>query len=398
MSRYRPLPIPVITKPSLENLNPDFLMKQIKRDADEIVLLEKLHYQLSNHPTGIVTSSEQLMIKSTIKTIVGNQSVLNLSMEAIRVTSNFNLSISLEGIGDMLKSAVEGLVKKIKQFVDWLVGLVKRVFSGNDRKARECEEAERKVKDFKEAARRAEEEARNNRAKENEYLRKKAEEEKNKKEQEHRAYEDRVNTLDSTHTRIYQGGAGSGLEFIIRRSAQYPFKTPDEFKAFLNVVNNGILKTLSETITVGKFKEGEGSNVFRKMKKTTQFDKFFEEVAHSNDVSVFKMIRVDSEGDDYLRYKAVDLSWMLLGCANTLRGLPNFIKRCEDANKRLIIELNTRKFYKTEEEFEKNQTEIVSIREWLAVNASLTRLLVDINRTVVHIADEALAAFNELVK
>lgn len=396
MSRYRPMLQPLTMEPTLENLK--LIMKQINQDSEEIGLLEKLNHQLINHPTGIVTSSEQLMVKSTILTVVRKQTTLNLSLEAIKVSQGFNIVVSQEGVGSMLKSAVESLIVKVKQFIAWLGGLVKKVFSGNDKKAKECEEAARKVSDFKAASDRAQEQAKENRRKENEFLYKQGREREAAKEREKKEYEGRVDVLESTHTRIYQEKAGAGLEFIIRRSAQYPFKTPAELKEFLDVVNKGLIPILSESVQVGKYTEGEPDQIFRKLTSDAKFNKFFDEVAYSNESITFKMKRNDGDGDELLRWKAADFSWMMLGCANTLRGLPSFIKRCENAHERLIIELRRRTHMVTGEDYEKNRPEITAIREWLLINASLTKLLTEVNRTVIHIADESLAAFRELVK
>ena len=396
MSRYRPMPEPITVEPTLENLK--LIMKQINQDSEEIKLIEKLNYRLRNHPTGIVTSSEQLLIKSTIINVVGKQTTLSLALKASKITPDFNIAVSQEGVGDMLKTAVESLIAKVKQFIAWLSGLVKKVFSGNDKKAKECEEAARKVSDFKTASDKASEQAKENQRKENEFLYKQARDKETEKQREKKEYADRVDNLESTHTRIYQGNAGADLEFIIRRSAQYPFKTPAELKEFLDVVNKGLIPILSESVQVGKYNEGEPDRIFRKLTSDSKFNKFFDEVATSNDSITFKMKRTDSDGDELLRWKATDFSWMMLGCANTLRGLPSFIKRCESAHERLVIELRTRTQFVTEEQHEKNRPEIAAIREWLMINAAMTRLLTDVNRTIVHIADEALAAFRELVK
>lgn len=398
MSRYRPLHVPKQTPTieiGLESLRP--LMSEIERTFAEINILEKLSTQLAGHKSKTVTSAEQLAIKSTITTIVGRQTTLALSVEASRISPNFNISISQEGVKEMLSNALSTLVKKVKEFFTWLGGLIKKFFGGNAKKAKECEEASKREAEFKKKVKEQEEALRKaERDQMNENLKRKKEEELEKV----RAYNDHIETLKHTHTRISQQGAGKGFEFVIRHSAKYPFKTPKELNDFLTMVNGGLIKTLHAAMTEGSFKDGGAQKALRRLNSDASFKKFFEEVEYSSESYTFKMIRVDGEGED-LVYQPSDLGWLLYKSALILDGLPTFLKRCEANENRLITELrvmNLNASMGTDDDAESSRERFAEVKEWLKLNASLTRLLVDVNRVILHLADEGLAAFNEIVK
>ena len=404
MGRYNPPPL--VLEPSLESLQ--MLTRAIQKDLDEAIYLTGLKTRLSALQSNTVTSAEQLFIKSSIATVIGRETMLSLSLEAMRINPNFNPTVSQEGVGDMVKSAINTVVEKIKQFFAWIRGLFAKVFNRNEQRADQCAEAVRTTDSVKKNAAKAQEDLRKSgdSLKESMDNLDKSSEKMNKAMDDIKKTEskpvDRSKELDMLIELARRGLVSTDKEkmFLIRKSKSYPFKTKQHFREFKSCICDVFIKNVSVIHDNSYNIQNNNSDellesVSKRLIESSAFGKFFDKDTDQEGLITYSLKRNPEDSGEF-SYKAEDLDWLLLDCQQLLKDIPSAIRKSQRMEKDLIIALNNHVHATDSEVADKHKQMVDRVKRWIKINGIFMRTLSEINVIVLHISEDCLAVVDKL--
>lgn len=422
MGRYNPPTPTLVLEPSLESLQ--MLTRAIQTDLDEAIYLSGLKTRLNAIQCNTVTSAEQLFIKSSIATVAGRESMLSLSLEAMRINPNFNPTVSQEGVGEMVKSAIKAVVEKIKQFFAWVRGLFAKVFDRNKRKADECKEAKQSTSSVKENFEKAKDDLRKSGKSMEDAIKEMGSSSDNldkamndlhqKTGTEKKTYtDDEMETLRSKIKservamlkliRLSREGlvSAKGDQFVVRKSTSWPFKSSAEyvdFQKFTSSVLGQVVKDVAVATSQAANNPGFVTEVMRKgLEKLTsdrRFDKYFDDETGDDGLTTFKIKR-DHRGERELTFNVSDFDAMLDTSSTLLIDTNQDIKsilECE-SKLRAVIKLL---IDAAGEDEEKTTSLAKLLKGWMKVMGLFTRTLRDISQIALYVADDCTKIVNTL--
>ena len=130
MSRYQPKMIEA--KNIITSMEQPFDLQSAIASCEQFEALTQLQHNV-RCLGGCATRSELLSINSFMGILSVPKNALNLSLESIRLTNELDLEVSLEGIGEKIKSVIKTVISKIIGFFKWMVGKVKDLFNRNEK-------------------------------------------------------------------------------------------------------------------------------------------------------------------------------------------------------------------------------------------------------------------------
>lgn len=384
MGRYNSPQPDLVLEPSLESFQK--ITRGLQRDLDEAIYLTDLKTRIASLQSDSVTSVEQLFIKSSIATVVGRENILALSMEAMRIVPDFKLTVSQEGVGEMIKSAIKAAVEKVKQFFAWIRGLFAKFFKGDKEKAEQCKRAEGKA----DSVRRSAEEAFNDLKKNNAAFDaavngvKDPEDKTDRTGNEGDSY---VQLLELAKEQVASIDR-DGVKFILKRTALCPFRTAAEYSSAAFYIGGTLSSipvsmgySLLELIT-GKVPSVDTLKSDVRGMKNDKMKRFFDETTDSDGVTFFSLRR---EKHENLQIKPSELKTFLQGSVQILKSNVIALEQLQMNEQSIVSALE-----KFNGEDESSQEKLKGLKIWLKVNTSITRMLNDTSTVARNIGDDCL--------
>lgn len=402
MGRYNSPDSNLVLEPSLESFQT--ITRGLQRDMDEAIYLVDLKSRISALQSYSVTSAEQLLIKSSIASIIGRENMLSLSLEAIRIAPNFNLTISQEGVGEMIKTAIKTVVEKIKQFFAWVRGLFAKFFKDDKNKAEQYKDAEAQADSISRSAEEAFNEMKKNRE----------------------AFDAAVNgvkdtgaDLDEAMARMNNQRKGNdedgdsyvkllrlakekivnidrnGITFVLKRSAMCPFRTKQDYSAGAMWIG-GTLSAIPMSMGVSLihliWARVPSMDLLKKdiapMYNDKKMGRFFAETTDSDGITYYSLRR---EKQDDLEINPRELKSFLQNSIHILKNNATAIEQLQKNEKSIVKALED--FSSSDES---NQDKLKALRVWLKVNTSITRMLSDTSAVARNIGDDCLRVVDNL--
>lgn len=402
MGRYNSPQPDLVLEPSLESFQK--ITRGLQRDLDEAIYLTDLKTRIASLQSDSVTSVEQLFIKSSIAAVVGRENMLALSMEAMRIVPDFKLTVSQEGVGEMIKTAIKTVVEKIKQFFAWVRGLFAKFFKDDKNKAEQYKDAEAQADSISRSAEEAFNEMKKNRE----------------------AFDAAVNgvkdtgaDLDEAMARMNNQRKGNdedgdsyvkllrlakekivnidrnGITFVLKRSAMCPFRTKQDYSAgamwiggSLSAIPMALGVSLisllrSEIPSMDRLK-----NDIAPISNDKKMGRFFTETTDSDGITYYSLRR---EKQDDLQINPRELKSFLQNSIHILKNNATAIEQLQKNEKSIVKALED--FSSSDES---NQDKLKALRVWLKVNTSITRMLSDTSTVARNIGDDCLRVVDSL--
>lgn len=130
MSRYIPK-LPIVVAPQVI-AKEEFNLQSAIASCEQFEVLTQLQHNI-RCLGGEVTRAEALAINSFMGVLSVPKNALNLSMETLHITNDLDLEVSLEGIGEKIKSVVKTVISKIIAFFKWMIEKIKGLFNRNEK-------------------------------------------------------------------------------------------------------------------------------------------------------------------------------------------------------------------------------------------------------------------------
>lgn len=406
MGRYNPASVELVLDPSLESLQT--LTRAIQKDMDEVIFLSGLVSRLKIAQTTTVTSAEQLIIKSSIATVVGRETMLSLSLEAMRINPNFNLTVSQEGVGDMAKSAFKAVVEKIKQFFAWLRGLFAKFFKNDKKKAEQYKQAESQADSASRNAEEAFTNMKKNReafdeamkasdeagAKMDEAMSKMHEQSENLKSKfsSDDEKDEFIKLLKLAKEKVIKLDR-NGLTFVLKRSTMSPFRTEEQYRVgskWISVelshipryMNASLMTLIRDNVpSLDRLKED-----IEPLSKDKNMKRFFEETTDSDGIVFYTLKR---EKNEALEINPSELKSFLQCSIQILTNNAEAVVDLQANESKLIAAIE-----RISGDGELIQERLKGLKVWLKVNTSIARMLADTSTVARNIGDDCLRLTN----
>jgi len=400
MGRYTSLAPVFILEPSLESLQT--LTRGLQKDIDEAIYLTGIKTRLNALQCNSVTSAEQLLIKSSLVAVVGRETMLSLSLEALRIVPNFNLTVSQEGVGDMIRSAIKVVVEKVKQFFAWLRGLFAKFFKNDKLKAEQYKEAETQADTASRGAEEAFANMKKNREafeeamktsddageKMDETMSKMKEQSDNLKSKfsSEDEKDDFVKLLKLAKEKVVKVDR-DGLTFVLKRSAMSPFRTKQDYSAgsmwIGNTLSNipismgvSLLKLIkSEVPSLDHLKED-----IAPLSNDKKMSRFFTETTDSDGITFYSLRR---EKHDDLEINPRELKSYLQNSIHILKNNAIAVEQLQKNEHSLVSALESIGN-------SADEAKLKGLKIWLKINTSITRMLTDTSAVARNIGDDCL--------
>lgn len=406
--------VPFKPAPTLQGLMA--LSNELQTGFEELNLLRTLQAHLQRLDQGYVmaTSSEQLMVASTINLLLGSKNELAVSIENIQLQQHFDTGVSLEGVGDMIKTSVDWIVKKVKEFFAFLRNLIRKLFSGDEKKAEKYREGSKF--DFEESKRKMDEALKNMRESRQEHRQKMAkafddlERGRKSSEETQDALNDIYKKMEGDFkvdseakkelsallrlARLNVVGASKSNRdsYTLGGKSRAPFTTSKEFLEFTQIVSRDLpqeMRKLTDTkIRLGDLpKMDDLKSRVKGIQSIRNLDKYFEETDEDG-ITFLTVKRLEPKAIEVGNGVMVDI---LTNCSDALVDIKTVLLRLENTEKSLDLRL------KSEDNLDGNLEESLKVAKvWLKLINTYTKTLVDTRNMITVIGDDALRVIESL--
>ncbi len=406
MARYNSRLPEQILEPSLETLQ--MLTRAMQKDLDEAIYLTDLKTRLSALQSNVVTSAEQLLIKSSLATVIGRETMLSLSLEALRIDPNFNLTVSQEGVGEMIKGAIKSVIEKVKQFFAWLRGLFAKFFKNDKQKAEQYKSAESQADSISRSAEEAFANMKKNReafeeamkasdeaeAAMDEAMSKMKEQSENLKSKfsSDEEKDEFVKLLKLAKEKVVKVDR-NGLTFVLKRSAMSPFRTKQDYSAGSMWIGNTLSNIpIAMGISLLSLIRSEAPSLdelksdIAPLSNDKKMDRFFTETTDADGITFYSLRR---EKQEDLEINPRELRSYLQNSIHILKNNATAIEQLQKNEKGLVSALEGLNDSMDEDKLK-------GLKIWLKVNTSITRMLADTSTVARNIGDDCLRLVDSL--
>lgn len=402
------------------------LNSEIQTGLEELDLLTKLKANLERIALAEpAVSSEQLMIASTLNTVL-RKSNLNIALESVSLSRQFNEQVSLEGVGKMLKDGFNWVVTKIKEFFKWVRGIVGKFSKSDKEKAKQYEDRESDVKKAGDAAKEHFDNLRKDRKKAEKVQ--KASEGDLDEAMKDLGGEGKDGSLDDAMDRLNKSGKknpftkdddsidigedsmvillklakaklieirGNDMQFVLKRTGMYPFETPRDFNKFARFVTGPLTQApMSMGVSLLKLIRGTVPDLDR-LKSDMNFlsnkevSMFFEE---TTDDDGFSFISVKREKKDDIRVEPSQLRLMITEAISILKNTSMGLEQSQKNEQSITTALD--KMGNNEDAITADS--IKCLKVWLKSNTFLIRSITDCSTIARTIGDDCLTITDAL--
>lgn len=406
--------VPFKPAPTLQGLMA--LSDELQTGFEELNLLRTLQAHLQRLDQGYVmaTSSEQLMVASTLNLLLGSKNELAVSIENIQLQQHFDTGVSLEGVGDMIKTSVDWIVKKVKEFFAFLRNLIRKLFSGDEKKAEKYREGSKF--DFEESKRKMDEALKNMRESRQEHRQRMAkafddlergrtsreqmreqmdklrDEMADAFEKDPRAKKELAALLRQARFDVAGTSGKNRDSYTLGGQRRAPYTNVKEFLEFTDIVAKKLpveLRKLSDyKLRLGDLPQmDELKTRVKGVQSIRNLDQYFEET--------------DEDGVTFLAVKRLEPKALIVGnsdminilsnCSDALVDIKTVLLRLENTEKSLDLRL------KNEDNLDGNLEESLKVAKvWLKLINTYTKTLVDTRNMITIIGDDALRVIESL--